>query len=193
MGLPAVAGLLPTLGAPINRSGPAGCLAGRPRPPGVLGLPGNIPARGGVPVSTLIHGGTGGTVPGQQRPPPPAQDHSPLEGPLPAGLDRVHLLGTRIPTMRRVPIAATSTCARALTCLQHALEQEQTRETLTRLLVFPRIALAAPARGCKATRSSSTQQWPAQLPGVRHGPTRGTDRPHTPAGDDRWPPHAGPE
>jgi len=34
----------------------------------------------------------------------------------------------------------------------------QTRENLARLLLFPRIALAAPTRGGKATRSSSTQQ-----------------------------------
>jgi len=60
--------------------------------------------------------------------------------------------------MRRIPMAATSTCARALTCLLQALERDQTWETLARLLLFPRVALAAPARGGKATRSSSTQQ-----------------------------------
>jgi len=89
---------------------------------------------------------------------PPAQARSPLAGPLPAGLDLVHLLGTRIPTLRRVPIASASTCARALTCLLQALEREQTWDTLARLLSFPRIALDAPAMGGKATRSSSTQQ-----------------------------------
>jgi len=57
-----------------------------------------------------------------------------------------------------VPIAASSSCARALTCLLQAVEREQTWEALARLLLFPRIALAAPARGGKATRSSSTQQ-----------------------------------
>jgi len=70
----------------------------------------------------------------------------------------VHLLGTRIPTLRRVPIAASSTCARALTCMLQAQEREQTWETLARLLMFHRIALAAPARGGKAARSSSTQK-----------------------------------
>jgi len=90
---------------------------------------------------------------------PPAQARSALAGPLPSGVDLVHLLGTRIPTLRRVPIAASSTCARALTCLLQALERDQTWETLARLLLFPRVALAAPARGGKATRSSSTQQF----------------------------------
>jgi len=89
---------------------------------------------------------------------PPAQARSPLAGHLPPSLDLVLLLGTRIPTLRRVPIAASSTCARALTCLLQALDREHTSETLARLLLFPRIALAAPARGGKAGRSSSTQQ-----------------------------------
>jgi len=70
----------------------------------------------------------------------------------------VQLLRTRILTLRRVPIAASSTCARALTCLLQALERDQTWKTLARLLLFPRVALAAPARGGKATRSCSTQQ-----------------------------------
>jgi len=39
-----------------------------------------------------------------------------------------------------------------------AVEREQTWEVLTRLFLFPRIALAAPARGGKAKRSSSTQK-----------------------------------
>jgi len=43
---------------------------------------------------------------------PSAQARSPLAGPLPSGLDLVYLLGTRIPTLRRTPIAASSTCAR---------------------------------------------------------------------------------
>jgi len=90
--------------------------------------------------------------------PPPAQACSPLAGPLPSGLDLVHLLETRILTLRRVPIAASSMCAQALTCLLQALEREQTWETLARLLFSPRIALAAPARGGRATRSSSIQQ-----------------------------------
>jgi len=89
---------------------------------------------------------------------PPAKASSPLAGPPAAGLDLVRLLGTRISTLRRVPISASSTCARALTCLLQVLQREQTWETLARLLLFPRIALAAPARGGNATRSSSTQQ-----------------------------------
>jgi len=56
---------------------------------------------------------------------PTAQARSPVAGPLTAGLDLVHLLGTRISTLRRVPIRASSTCARALTCLLPALEREQ--------------------------------------------------------------------
>jgi len=88
---------------------------------------------------------------------PPAEARSPLAGPLRAGLGLVHLLGTRIYTLRRVLIAASTTCARALTCLLQALERKQTWETLARLLLFPRITLADPAPGGKATRSSSTQ------------------------------------
>jgi len=57
-----------------------------------------------------------------------------------------------------VPIAASSSCAHALTCLLQALGREQTWEALASLLIFPRIALATPARGGKATRSSATQQ-----------------------------------
>jgi len=73
-------------------------------------------------------------------------------------MDMVHLLGTQIFTLRRVPIAASSTCGRALTCLLQAMEGEQTWDTLARLLPFSRIALAAPARGGKAKKSSSTQE-----------------------------------
>jgi len=53
---------------------------------------------------------------------PPAQARSLLAGPLPTVLDLVHLLGTRVSTLRRV----LSTCARALTCLLQDLEREQT-------------------------------------------------------------------
>jgi len=112
---------------------------------------------GAVPGTTLLHGGTGGTGPGKHAP-PPTQARSPLAGPLPAGLDLSHLLRTRISTLRRVPIAASSTCARTLTCRLQALEREQTWDSLARILLFPRIALAAPARGGKATKSTSTQQ-----------------------------------
>jgi len=83
--------------------------------------------------------------------PPPAQARSPLAGPLPSGLNLVQLLGTRIPTLRLVPIAASSTGARVLACLLQALERDQTWETLARFLPFPRVALAAPARGGKST------------------------------------------
>jgi len=70
----------------------------------------------------------------------------------------LNLLATQVSTLHRVPIAASSSCARALTCLLQAVEREQTWEDLARLLLFPRVALAAPARGGKATRSSFTQQ-----------------------------------
>jgi len=108
-----------------------------------------------VPGTTLLHGGTVGTGPGQHL--PPAQARSPLAGLLPAGLDLVHLLGTRILTLRRVHTAASSTCAWEITCLLQTLQREKTWETLARLLLFHRIALAARARGSKATRSSSTR------------------------------------
>jgi len=68
------------------------------------------------------------------------------------------LSASQIPKLRRVPIAASSSCARALTSLLPAVERKQTWEALARLLIFTRIALAAPDRGGKATRSSSTQQ-----------------------------------
>jgi len=42
--------------------------------------------------------------------------------------------------------------------LLQAMERDQTWESLARLILFPCVALAAPARGGKATRSSSTQQ-----------------------------------
>jgi len=88
----------------------------------------------------------------------PAQAHSPLAGPLPASLNLVNRLGTRIPTLHRLLIAASSTCARALTCLLQALKREQAWENLTRHVIFPRIGLAAHARGGKAKRYSSTRQ-----------------------------------
>jgi len=72
------------------------------------------------------------------------------------GLNILQLLATQIPTLRRVPIAPSSSCARALTCLLQAVVREQTWEALARLPLFPRIELAAPARGGKATRSSYT-------------------------------------
>jgi len=90
--------------------------------------------------------------------PLPAQTRSPLSGAPPQGLDILNLLATQIPTLRRVPIAASSSCARALMCLLQAVKREQTWEALARLLFFPRIALAAPPRGGRATRSSCTHQ-----------------------------------
>jgi len=55
-----------------------------------------------------------------------------------------------------VPIAASCTYARALISLLQALEREQTWDPPKRLLLFPRIALAAPAPSSSV--SSSTQQ-----------------------------------
>jgi len=81
-----------------------------------------------------------------------------MTGPHIAALDLIHLLGTSIPILHRVHIAASSMCARELTSLLQAVEQDQTWETLTGLLNFPRISLAAPARAGKATKPSSTQQ-----------------------------------
>jgi len=122
-----------------------------PMASGCVGLPENIPTRGAVLGTTLLHGGTDGTGSGQHHP-PPAQAHSPLAGPFPVGLDVVHLLGIRFLTLRRLPITASSSCARVLTCLLQALEREQTCETLTRLLILLRVALVG-----KAKRSPSTQ------------------------------------
>ena len=91
--------------------------------------------------------------------PPPQRKRVPhCPGRPPQGLDILNLLATQVPTLRRIPIAASSSCARALTCLLQTVEREQTWEALARLLLFPRVALAAPPRGGKATRSSSTQQ-----------------------------------
>jgi len=109
-----------------------------------------------VPGSEGPVGVAGGPCAGELRP-PGANTISTVRG-APQGLDILNLLATEIPTLRRVTIAAPSSCARALTCLLQALERQQTWEALARLLLFPRIALAAPARGGKATRSSSTQQ-----------------------------------
>jgi len=97
-----------------------------------------------VPGPEVLLGGAGGHCGEELRPP--------------QGLDIFKVLATQIPTLRRVPIVASSTCARALTCLLQAVEREKTWEALARLLLFPRIALAAPARGGNATRSSPTQQ-----------------------------------
>jgi len=66
--------------------------------------------------------------------------------------------GDKHPHTAKGPYCGTSTCARDLTCLLQALEQDQIWETLTRLLNFPRIFLAAPALVGKATKPSSTQQ-----------------------------------
>jgi len=78
--------------------------------------------------------------------------------PPPKGTDIFQLLATQIPKLRKIPIAASSSYARVLTCLLQTREREQTWEALDRLLFFPSIALAAPARGGKATRASSAQQ-----------------------------------
>jgi len=91
---------------------------------------------------------------------PPAQTRSPLSRPPPPqGLDILLLLAP-IPTLRRVPIAASSSCARALNCLLQTAERDQTWEALARIILFTRNALAAAARGGKDTRASSTQQCP---------------------------------
>jgi len=88
---------------------------------------------------------------------PTAQTRSPLAGSAPPGLDILSLLATLFPTLRRVPIAGSSSCALALTCLLQAVDRKQTWEALARLLLFLRIELASPTRGGKTTRSSSTQ------------------------------------
>jgi len=89
---------------------------------------------------------------------PGTNTFSTVRGAPPQGLYIIQLLATQITTLRRVPIAASCSCARALTCLLQAVERNQTCEALARPFLFPRIALAAPARGGKATRSSPTQQ-----------------------------------
>jgi len=137
-----------------QRVGPAGRVVRHPWPTGVPGLPGNHPKGARCPEPRCSTAVLAALALCKSR---TAQARSPLAGPLPSGLDLVHLLGTRIPTLRRVPIAASSTCALALTCLLQALDREPTWENLARILLFPRIALAAPARGGKAPRSSSTQ------------------------------------
>jgi len=52
--------------------------------------------------------------------------------------------------LRRVPIVASPSCARALTCLLQAVEREPKEEALAQILLFPRVSLAAPARGNRA-------------------------------------------
>jgi len=84
----------------------------------------------------------------RQGTPPPRHKHVlHCPGRPPQGLDILNLLATQIPRLRRVPIAASSSCARALTCPLQAVEREQTWGALARLLLFPRIPLLAPARG----------------------------------------------
>jgi len=190
MSLPAVACFPPPLGAPVNRFGPAGGLDRRPMPPGVPDLPRNIPARA--------------RCPGTRCPrrywrhwawvtPPPQHRRIATGRAPPCGLGPRTRSGTRIATLRRVPIAAFCTCVRALNCLLQSLERDQTFDTLTPLLIFPRIALAAPARGGKLTPSSSTQKMPAQLPSGSHEPLGGTDRLHPQVGEDRWLPDTSPK
>jgi len=123
----------------------------------VPGLPGKFSRKGHAARAHVVPRQCWQHWPWVTPPLSPAQARWPLTGLLPAGLDLVNLLGTRIPTLRRSLVAAYSTCTRALNCLLQAVERNQTWETLKRLLIFPRIALAASGRGGKATRSSSTQ------------------------------------
>jgi len=59
---------------------------------------------------------------GKLRPPPGANTLSTVRG-APQGLGILNVLATEISTLRRVPIAAPSSCAGALTCLLQAVER----------------------------------------------------------------------
>jgi len=144
MGLPAVPDLQPPLGSPARGLRPALRLAAGPQPAGVPGLPRTVGAVVKMSGPEVLLGGAGGLCGGELR--PPANPITTVRG-APTGLDILNFLATQIPTLHRVPVAASSSCARALTW-----------EALARLLSFPRIASAAPPRGGEATRSPSTQQ-----------------------------------
>jgi len=118
--------------------------------------------------------------------------HSSFAGPLPVGLDLVHLLTTRIPTLSRVPIAASSTCARSLNFLLQAVEREQTWETLTRLPLFPPTHRPCGTHtGRQGNEVFLGTAMPPQLPCVRYRPPGGHGCPHQPAGGGGWPPNTG--
>jgi len=131
-------------------------LVAGPQTAGVPGLPRTVGGGVKVPGSEVLLGDAGGPC-GVEPRPSGANTFSTVRA-APQGLDILNLLARQIPTLRRVPIAASCCCARVLTCLLQAVEREQTWEDLARLLLFPSIALAALARGGKARRSSSTQQ-----------------------------------
>jgi len=117
MGMPAVLDLPPPLGSPVRRLRPARQLAAGPQPAGVPGLPRTVGGGVKVPGAEVLLGGAGGPCGGELRPPPRRKHvlHCPVRPPpVPVILN---LLASQIPTLRRVPIAASSCCARALTCL----------------------------------------------------------------------------
>jgi len=118
---------------------------------------------------------------------PPAQAHCPLAGALPAGLDLVHLPGTRIPTLRRIHVrpgnnlpAAGSGDGTYMGDIVPPSHLPPHRPRLT-------------STWCQGDEVFIVPAMPAQLPGGSHGPLVGTDCPHPPAGDDRRPPDTGPD
>jgi len=69
-----------------------------------------------VPGPEVLLGGACGQFGGELRP-SGTNTFSTIRVAPPKGLDILYLLATLIPTLRRVPIAESSSCARALTCL----------------------------------------------------------------------------
>jgi len=69
--------------------------------------------------------------------------------PRPSGQDIVALLGAAGPVRRRLQLGCATLVARALACVLAAFQREQSWESLARLLLLPRVCLAAPGRGGK--------------------------------------------
>jgi len=114
-------------------------------------------------------------------------------GTIPAVLDLVHLLGTRFLTLRRVPIAACSTWARALLLPPAGLGAGNDMGDPDAPSPLPPHHPRGTRTGRRGDEVLDDPAMPAQLPGGSNGPIGGTGCPHPPAGDDRWPPDAGPK
>jgi len=84
---------------------------------------------------------------------------TPLDARRPSGLDIVALLGAAGPVRRRVPLGCATLVARSLAFVLAAFLREQSWESLARLLLLPRVCLAAPGRGGKRAVASVQLCW----------------------------------
>jgi len=121
-----------------------------------------------------------------------APPSSPLAGTLPAGLDLVHLLGTRIPPLRKVGPGLLHVRPGAHLPAVGPGTGADMGDPGSSSPISPHHP-RSPRRNWQCNEVHMDPAVSAQLPGCGYGPVGSTDRPHTTAGCNGRPPDARPE